>query len=92
MQKIKEIRVEEVHNIEEKEHFFRVYFDYGFMVFFFTRDERFCAQNEDRIFGTEKVVTLSKISLRSISRFSILLAQNDRPVRSFRLWGRSTSS
>ena len=29
MQKIKEIRVEEVHNIEEKEHFFRVYFHYA---------------------------------------------------------------
>jgi hypothetical protein len=28
MQKIKEIRVEEVHNIGEKEHFFRVYFHY----------------------------------------------------------------
>ena len=34
MQKIKEIRVEEVHNIEEKEHFFRVYFAYAFMAFF----------------------------------------------------------
>ena len=57
-----------------------------------TCDERFCTQNEARISGTEKVVTLSKISLRSISQFSILLAQNDRPVRSFRLWGHSTSS
>ena len=28
MEKIKEIRVEEVHNIKEKEHFYRVYFHY----------------------------------------------------------------
>ncbi len=28
MQKIKEIRVEEVHDIEEKKHFYRVYFHY----------------------------------------------------------------
>ena len=32
------------------------------------------------------------ISLRCINRFSILLAQNDRLVLSFRLRGRSTSS
>ena len=29
MQKIKEIRVEEVHDIEEKKHFYRVYFHYA---------------------------------------------------------------
>ena len=29
MQKIKEIRVEEVHDIEEKKHFYRVYFHYS---------------------------------------------------------------
>ena len=37
------------------------------------------------------VVTLWKITLRSIDRFSILMAQNDRHVLSFRLRGRSTS-
>ena len=29
MEKIKEIRVEEVHDIVEKEHFYRVYFHYS---------------------------------------------------------------
>ena len=29
MQKIKEIRVEEVHDIEEKKHFYRVYLHYA---------------------------------------------------------------
>ena len=29
MQKIKEIRVEEVHDIEEKKYFYRVYFHYA---------------------------------------------------------------
>ena len=37
------------------------------------------------------VVTLWKITLRSIDRFSILMAQNDRQVTSFRLRRRSTS-
>ena len=37
------------------------------------------------------VVTLWKITRRSIDRFSILMAQNDRQVLSFRLRGRSTS-
>ena len=41
---------------------------------------------------SNRSVTLSTISLRCINGISILLAQNERVVLSFRLRGRSTSS
>ena len=62
------------------------------MVFFLHPMNVFVHKMKPEFPELKKVVTLSKISLRSISRFFILLAQNDRPFRSFRLRGRSTSS
>ena len=72
--------------------FFSVYFGPVFMVFFLHTTNVFVHKMKSESPELKKVVTLSKISLRSMSRFFILLAQNDRPVRSFRLRGRSTSS